>query len=106
MARINPVQISWSAPTENTDGTPVVEALSYRLAVDGADFLDFPGTLNQDGRYSEATEFMSLPEGVVLNLTLRAFYVNEPNLISDPSNAIEIILGVSNPNPPFGLSNE
>jgi len=103
MAKINPQDISWLAPTTNMDGSAIVEPLSYRLAVDGVDFLDFPGTLNPDGRYSESTASMGLETGVPLSITLKAFYVSSPSLISDPSAPLEIILGVAKPNPPLDL---
>jgi hypothetical protein len=51
MAIVNPRQFSWTAPTQNTDGTDITEALNYRLELDGSPFLDFPGVLNPDGKY-------------------------------------------------------
>ena len=103
MAKINPVTISWSAPTLNTDGTPIVGALSYRLMVDGVDFLDFPGSLNPDGKYYEDVAPMAIPNGAH-TLALKAFYVDEPSLISDPSGVLDIIVGVTAPAAPFGLA--
>lgn len=102
MAQINPTVVQWTAPTANIDGTAISEPLSYRLMVDGVDFLDFPGTLNPDGHYTEDTAPMGLPDGLH-ELALKAFYVTQPLLISDPSNTIEILVGVEQPNPPINL---
>ncbi len=84
------------------DGSPIVGELEYILMVDGVDFLNFPGTLNQDGKYYEDTANMNLPDGM-FSITLSAFYVDEPVLRSQPSNPKEIIMGVTNPNPPLDL---
>ena len=103
MATINPTTLSWNAPTENVDGSPITDPLSYRLVVDGADFLDFPGTLNPDGSYSVATVDLGLPNGI-FQMELKTFYEEAPELISDPSNSIVIGLGVTSPNPPTAFS--
>lgn len=48
----NPVtRLSWTAPTQNTDGTPITQSLTYNLYVDAANVLSFPGELNPDGSY-------------------------------------------------------
>jgi len=106
MTKINPLKISWLAPIENTDGTAITEPLSYRMLVDGVDFLDFPGTLNADGKYEEYTTSMNLPSNEVLSITLKAFYASNPDIISIPSNVIEVMLGVAAPNAPLELSAE
>ena len=103
MPRINKQTLSWGAPTLNTDGTPITQALSYRLTVDGVDFLDFPGSLNPEGRYEQELALLNLPQNQVLTLALKAFYVDAPALISDPSASIEVIMGVARPEAPFGL---
>ena len=100
MAKINPREFSWTAPTQNTDGSPIVGELSYRMNLDGSPFLDFPGTLNPDGRYYQVTDNMNLPDGAHV-VTLQAFYVDSPELISDPSNALDIIVGVTQPEVPL-----
>jgi len=102
MAKLNPTKITWEAPTSNTDGSPIVGDLAYRLYVDGSGFADFPGALNPDGKYEADITVMGLPDGAS-TLTLAAFYVDKPELISDPSNGIDIVLGVARPNPPTGL---
>ena len=104
--KINPTEISWTAPTENVDGTPVTEPLSYTLGVhDGADFVEqisFPGTLNADGNYTAPIESLNLPQGVS-TISLLAFYVSDPETTkSDWANPLDVHLGLQ-PNPPFGL---
>jgi hypothetical protein len=108
MATVNPQKITWSAPTQNTDGTPIVESLNYRLVVDGVDFLDFPGTLNPDGKFEQELAPLNLPANQVLTLALKAFYGvgDQPGLVSAPSGSIEVILGVAAPEAPFGLAAE
>ena len=103
MAKINPTEFSWNAPTTNTDGSAVTEALSYTLQVDGSDFLSFPGTLNADGKYHEDTANMALPAGS-FSITLTAFYVDAPALVSNPSNAVTVIVGLVNPDAPLALA--
>ena len=103
MAQINPKFISWLAPTENTDGSPIVGALAYRLMLDGADFADFPGTLNPDGRYEQPLDVLGLPDGEH-TYALKAFYTDSPELISDPSASVTMITGVTAPNAPLDFS--
>ncbi len=100
MAKINPKEFKWTAPTKNTDGSDVEGDLSYTLTVDEADFLSFPGTLNPDGKFFESTANMNLPDGAS-TVALKAFYLSAPSLVSKPSNAMDIIMGVTNPEPPL-----
>lgn len=93
MAQINPKEFSWTAPTQNTDGSDIVGNLSYTLTLDGEDFLSFPGALNPDGKFYESTENMNLPDGAS-SVALKAFDIDKPNLVSKPSGVLEIIVGV------------
>jgi hypothetical protein len=45
---------------------------------------------------------MNLPEGSSV-VTLRAFYTEDPSLISDPSNALDILILTSVPEAPVGF---
>lgn len=105
MAKINPQEITWTAPTENTDGSPITEPLNYTLGVhDGTDFveqLSFPGSLNTDGRYTAPIDGLNLPPGAT-TIALLAFYVDAPDAKSAWSGSLDILLGVQ-PNAPFGL---
>jgi len=100
MAKINPTEFKWTAPTQNTDDSDIVGDLSYIMTLNGEDFLSFPGTLNPDGKFFESTENMNLPDGAS-SIALKAFYVDQPNLVSDPSNSLDIIVGVTQPKPPL-----
>lgn len=100
MAKINPTEFSWTAPTQNTDGSAIVGELSYILVLGSTDFLSFPGSLNPDGKFYESTENMNLPEGAS-TVALKAFYIDEPSLVSDPSNSLDIIMGVTSPDVPL-----
>ena len=100
MAKINPTEFSWTALTKNTDGSDIEGDLSYTMTLDGEDFLSFPGTLNPDGRFFESTADMSLPKGAS-TVRLKSFYIDAPDLVSAPSNALEIIVGVGTPEAPL-----
>ena len=109
MKVINPKKLSWKAPTENTDGTPIAGALSYTLGVmtDTGVFSDvasFPGSLNPDGTYEALFADMPAFGTGTVELALKAFYVEQPELVSDWSSSITASFGVVNPNAPFGLA--
>ena len=106
-------QLTWTAPTENTDGSPIDYALTYRLYMDDAPIMTFPGTLNETGTYSfpladvgaiqaagqYTFELTAFPEGVDLE--------QEPERESGKSNAIVIIAAVVLvPKEPADLSTE
>lgn len=103
MAKINPTALSWSAPTEDTDGKPITQALNYTLGVDGAETVSFPGTLNSDGKYSVAFADLDLDDGEY-TIALKAFYVDNPELKSGWSESVQVLLGVGAPSVPFGVS--
>lgn len=110
MAAINPTDLKWSAPAHNTDGSEITEPLNYTLGVAGEDgefteALSFPGALNQDGTYQVAFADLALENGAH-TIALRAFYLGQPDLHSDWSGSLDIILGMAAPNPPFGLAAE
>lgn len=88
--------LSWLAPTQNTDGTSIDYALSYRLYVDAQPVATFPGTLNPDGRYQfPLADVPALEEPGTYLLTLTAFPEGvdlelEPGRESDPSGELAI----------------
>jgi hypothetical protein len=105
--------LKWTAPTENTDGTAIDYALTYRLYIDDVVAMTFPGTLNGDGVYyfpladvgaitepgSYTFELTAFPEGVDLD--------QEPERESAKSNAVVVqaILAIV-PKGPTDLSTE
>lgn len=96
--KVNPQELSWTAPTENTDGSAIDYALAYELGwrIDPAAAFEpvasFPGTLNQDGTYTADIPNFSFPADTVFQLALNAFRQDAPELKSDWSNTIEVLI--------------
>jgi hypothetical protein len=107
-AGVEITQISWSAPTTNTDGSPVTSQLTYNLyswSVGGTlakNLLSFPGTLNADGRYSfPLDQIGAFDADGDYDLSLTA--VDAEGDESDHSNHV-IITRQMAPNAPTGLT--
>jgi hypothetical protein len=106
---INPSRLSWQAPTENEDGTPIDYELVYHLGVE--DPLDgsfevvaeFPGDLNPDGTYQTDLSQFSFGDGQH-TIALRAVRADLPTLVSAWSNAITFEVENDTPNPPMNLA--
>lgn len=82
-------KLSWLAPTQNTDGSDITQALTYNLYVDGNQVSSFPGTLNPNGRYEyPLADVAALSDRGSYSLYLTA--VNEDGAESDASNTITI----------------
>lgn len=95
-------EIKWTAPTQNTDGSPITQNLVYNLYIDGVNTMGFPGTLNPNGQYSfplDQVAAMAAPGDYTLTLTA----VDEDGDESDPSNAIVVTSLSPVPNAPAGL---
>lgn len=105
--------LTWLAPTENEDGSPIDYALTYRLYLDDNATMTFPGTLNETGAYSfpladvaaidsagsYTFELTAFPEGVDL--------AEFPQQESGRSNAITInAVAIVVPKNPAELSTE
>ena len=105
--------LTWSAPTENVDGSPIDYALTYRLYLDDIPTMTFPGSLNETGVYSFPLadvgaiqapgtikfELTAFPEGVDLEAN--------PERESGKSNAIQITaVAIPVPKEPADLSTE
>ena len=94
----------WTAPTANTDGSPITQALTYNLYVDGTPVLTFPGTLNPDGTYSfPIADVSAMAIDAVYSLYLTA--MDEDGDESDPSNTITVER-LARPNAPTAFSVE
>ena len=106
-------QITWTAPIENVDGSPIDYALTYRLYIDDIPTMTFPGSLNETGVYSFPLadvgaiqapgtiklELTAFPEGVDLE--------QEPERESAKSNSIQVLVAaVLVPKEPADLSTE
>lgn len=107
--KVNPKDLNWTAPTENTDGTTIDYGLAYELGVGvpGGPYTavaSFPGTLNPDGKYSAPLPDLGLDDDVSYGIVLNAFNTLAPDLKSDWSGEVEIIFTGKLPNVPTGLS--
>lgn len=85
----NPTKLSWTAPTEREDGSPITGDLTYSLWIDGVESQSLPGSLNPEGKY-EAALTISEPGQYSLYLTATETYPDGKALTSQPSNAVEI----------------
>lgn len=96
MPLLNRTEIRWQAPTENVDGTAIDYELAYELGVRdaGGEIIPkavFPGRLNPDGSYSQATSevFDTRPDELTsYTIALRAFNVAIPEDKSAWSNQV------------------
>lgn len=107
----NKTQISWQAPVENTDGTPIDYPLDYELAIRSEGAADynpvsvFPGTLNPDGSYNaQLADFAVFDSLGTFNVAMRAINRDKPSAVSDWSNEITFVLSAEIPMAPFGLA--
>jgi hypothetical protein len=105
--------LSWLAPTENVDGTPINYALTYQLYINGAATMVFPGSLNPDGKYEfPLADVPALQESGSYTLELTAFkegvdLEQNPLMESEKSNSILIMtVVVIRPKGPSDFSTE
>ena len=107
--RVNPNKISWHAPTENTDGTPIEYALEYELGVkkDGeiTAHTVVPAQLRDEDtpdEYEAPIEDMGFEVGEHV-IALRAFAKDDPERMSDWSETLKFAISDEVPRAPFGL---
>jgi len=96
-------KISWNAPTVNTDGSAVTDALTYNLYIDAVNMLSFPGSLNTEGKY----EFPLADVPAIESPNTYAFELTAVDAGGDESgksNAIDIVRVETVPNAPSGLA--
>lgn len=105
--------LTWTAPTENTDGTAIEYALTYRLYLEDVPVMTLPGTLNETGLYSFPLEDVAaITEAGLYTFELTAFpegvdLDQEPERESARSNAIQIMaVATLVPKEPADLSTE
>jgi hypothetical protein len=96
--------LSWTPPTENTDGSPLTDLAGYRVYWECGTLtntwpsqLDIPDAL-------VTSEVMSLPDATTCWFSVTAY--NEPGLESDYSNVASKVMAASPPNPPTGLTTD
>lgn len=92
---LNPNKLSWTAPTENEDGSPIDYELEYEVGLlkdNGTDH-DFdpvatiPGQLREGDRYEAPIADMGLGAGDHL-LALRSFAKGDPDRKSEWSESV------------------
>jgi len=109
MPALNPQNLSWTAPTENVDGSPIDYPLAYTLGIGDpggpyTEVASFPGALNPDGMYEAPLPDFDFPEDVVQAIVLRAFNTQQPDVQSAWTNEVEIFVTGKLPNAPTGFS--
>ena len=105
--KINPTTLSWKAPTENEDNTPIDYELGYEVGVKAGDtFMPIyatPGSLNPDGNYEAPIEAMNFQDGVH-TIAMRAFRADSPSVMSKWSNELSFEIENDRPNAPFDIA--
>jgi len=94
---LTPQTLVWTAPTENTDGSPIDYVLNYTLGItpDGTgepeEVASFPGTLSENGKYTAPLSDMgSWEAGQKVSLYLRAFAADNPPRKSPWSDPVAV----------------
>lgn len=87
----NPTKLRWSAPTERVDGTPITGSLTYTLYLNGAAFMDLPGSLNPEGEY-EAPLTIEEYGHYTATLTATETYEDGKFRESGQSNSVEFVI--------------
>lgn len=89
--KLNPKNLIWRAPTENTDGSEITYALEYEvgLMTNGvfAPILTVPGQLRVDQLYEAPIGHMALGVGEH-EIALRSFAKDDPELRSEWSESV------------------
>ena len=106
--KFNPKTLSWSAPTENEDGTPIDYALNYELGVADGDVteavLTLPEELNAEGIYVAQIADMNFEPGTH-TVRVRALSEEHEGRISKWSTSVTFAVG-ANPAAPFAVAVE
>jgi hypothetical protein len=102
--KFNPQTLSWRAPTENVDGTPIDYELNYELGFDLPDgstqvMVTLPEALNPEGLFEAPINAMDFDNGE-WTIRVRALSEEHEGRISAWSNGITFAIGAQ-PNPPL-----
>ena len=108
MAKVNPTELSWRAPTTNVDGTPIQYELNYELGIQDTDGVIQPnvlivGNLREDDMYVAPIADMDFALGSH-TIALRSMAVDEPNRVSEWSETVQFFISQAIPKPPLGLA--
>lgn len=108
MANINPTNLTWRAPTTNTDGTPIQYELSYELGVVGPQgdiqpYVTVVGSLRETDDYVAPISDMQFSAGEH-QVVLRALAENDPQRASEWSQPVTFIISDEIPNAPLDVA--
>ena len=96
----NPRILRWNAPTTDVDNNPIdPSSLNYTLLVDGTETVSFPGVLN-NGSYEHPLDNSQFNKNQDYTISLIAFFTDEPEAKSAPSNALIVDFVTPVPQPP------
>jgi len=108
MAAFADCSVNWTAPTENVDGSPLIDLTSYNLTINSTgttpQVISIPGT--------ETSHLVALADTGLNPYAIHMTALNSGNLESDPSPEILIqvtngncvVLGASRPGSPIDLN--
>ena len=106
--KINPKQLSWSAPTTNVDGTPIDYDLEYEVGIVNGDAIStlmvVPAQLREGVDYVAPIEGLSLASGRVYSLALRAFAKEDSKRVSQWAISGEFAISDRVPSPPLAFA--
>jgi hypothetical protein len=94
------VTLNWTAPTENTDGTPLIDLEGYNIYYGLTQGGPYPTTVNVPNPTVESYDITGLSAGTYYFV---ATAYNTEGTESEYSNETSRTL-TSTPNPPFGLT--
>lgn len=108
MAKVNPTKLTWTAPTTNTDGTPIQYEVDYELGVVGEDGGITPklvvvGELRDSDDYVAQISEMGFEKGTH-KVALRALAADDPERASEWSAPVSFTISDEIPNPPLDLA--
>jgi hypothetical protein len=108
MVKVNPKDLSWVAPTTNTDGTPIQYELSYELGIQDAAGLIQPnvtivGSLREDDKYVAPIADMGFESGSH-TIALRSLAANDPLRVSDWSSTVQFFISDEIPSAPLDVA--
>jgi len=107
--KVNPTQMTWQAPTTNTDGTPIDYFLNYEIGLEDANgqlqpLMVIPGQLQDGGQYTAPIADLGLAAGSVYRIALRTFAKDQPARKSVYSALVDFAISDRIPNPPLGFA--
>jgi hypothetical protein len=107
--KVNPTQMTWQAPTQNVDGTPIDYVLNYEVGLEDANgqlqpSMVIPGQLQDGGDYTAPIADLGLAAGSTYRIALRTFAKDEPARKSVYSEMVDFAISDRIPNPPLAFA--